>query len=219
MAVKISRRRFGFAGSVVKVDTKSIQKALKENAEVLVKRFNREGPGIIREAMIESLKGDPLLSAYGDARFINADTFPGEKREMGTPKAGSGVNIKFTNNKFTIRIQLLSRRSLSLFGRDGWYTFKYITEGRQPYSFVPRSPAGVYAIRVNESTTDKKTYAATTPGTRYKNKVEPRRKSNRIVFRRAINGVVQIHGTPVRSNWPERAIEIATRNALRKFST
>ncbi len=226
---KRSRRTtFGFVSSSATIDVGSVSKALIKPTQEIIDKINREGPTIVRAAMREALTKDPQLSAY--ARFITADNFPGEKRSIGTAKAGSGVNISIQNRKFVIRIQMFEPKSMQLFGRDGFFKFRTLSIGREGFWFFPNNARNVYVVRVNDKTPagggeddfygdGKRRYQATGDN-KYQNKVESSRRDNTIVFRHQRGGLgpVVVPDIAAPSNpWTEEAAQIAEKMALKKF--
>ncbi len=225
---KRSRRTtFGFVSSSATIDLATVNKALIKPTQEVIDKINREGPTIVRAAMKEALLKDPRLAAY--ARFVTTDNFPGEKREIGVAKAGSGVSISIQNRKFVIRIQLFEDKSMSLFGRDGFFTFRTLSIGRVGFSYTPTNDQGIYVIRVNDGTQGasssndfyghgKRRYEATGSNT-YDNKVEAGRRNDEIVFRVTdASGQVHVPEIAAPSNpWTEEAARIAERMAIKKF--
>jgi hypothetical protein len=216
------RSTFSFESNV-KFDTKSISEAFLNPSKELIKRINKEGPSIVREAMKEALEEDEKLSAY--AEFVDANLFPGEKRDLGVPKAGSGVALKLNNGQFSIRIQLFSRAAFEAFGRDGFYSFKTNTEGREAFSFIPKND--LYAIRVNENTPAYDPYNQqfkrfpADDNNQYKNKVEADKRENEVVILRGDAGVPPtVTSVPAPSNpWTEKAAQKAIEIARKRLGT
>jgi len=203
---KSGRRGGGLAiSAIVELNETAVQKQLITPIKKTTDFFNSKGPGIVREAMKQALGEEPGggLGAY--AKTITASLFPGEKRPFGTPKAGSGIGVKLTEKEWEININALSRNLYHAFGRDGFYTWRTISVGRDSFVIPRRDKAYVFRVKDDDPRASSK-YQATGNNV-YQNKVEPSRGGNSIRF--VGGGPHHVSSVSASSNWIERAEVIA----------
>jgi hypothetical protein len=197
---------FGITSTVIEIPQTAIQKEIRKPLDRMVKNLNRKGPGIVREAMKQALEEEPASGLKAYAGHITASNFPGELRPLGTTRAGTGINFQFSQDTFTFSINVLSRSLQDKFGRDGFYTFRTLTIGRESFSMGPRDTAFVFR-------TNKKKYASknkqATGDNIYQNKVEKNRRNNDIAFRKFTGGAHIVPAVAARSKWLEKAEERA----------
>ena len=115
--------------------TNKVQKILNKKH----KQLSRRGPSIMRDAISETLSRDPQLNKFAPL----ASNLPAESRSHSSPKLGSGVMMRVSGGRISMRIRITPR---ALRSKDAYYALMTAQYGRGP---VRPKNSKVLAIAVN----------------------------------------------------------------------
>jgi hypothetical protein len=201
----------GVAGLEASVNESAFTTAAAKVINKNVAAFNRKSPKILRQAMREAISADLELGPKYAGDWI--ERLKSELRPVGTIKAGSGIKLRFTDNRLEVRY-LLTRTFLEQdLGRDGTFYFIMKSFGFSGGLLPARDDDTAYPMAVKEDPHSEKTKGYDGKKARLDNKVDPERRSNMfIVFAR---GPMLIPEQQATATWPDKAIEIAKQKILK----
>lgn len=202
---KITNRGSQLINTTVELDFGAMAQKAKGEVDGVIRRINRIGPRIMRNAISDALRMNGL-DEYADF----ADDFPAEKRKINVAKVGTGLTLRVEDDVVAIRVLVLGgtvrRNLIEKWGKDGYWEFVTRTAGRD--GFVTKG--GKVVLRVDE---DAKFPDGKRPALMhdipYDNKVDPDGPEGAII----VNGPFSVPAVaPTASDWTEDAARIAIDN-------